>query len=137
MNSKVYYLFIIANFWLTMLLRREKEAIKEELDSKNVETDKEDNVYKQIASAYNMGTSFYMSDQFKKAIPYLDKAMQLAETLPEKEKYIYKKFITWRVCFTYAQAGKNKEAVKIMEQLINMVEQKYKNITKNSVLSII
>ncbi len=31
-----------------------------------------------------------MSDQFKKAIPYLDKAMQLAETLPEKEKYIYK-----------------------------------------------
>lgn len=30
------------------------EAIKEELDSKNVETDKEDNVYKQIASAYNM-----------------------------------------------------------------------------------
>ena len=103
------------------------EAIKEELDSKNVETDKEDNVYKQIASAYNMGTSFYMSDQFKKAIPYLDKAMQLAETLPEKEKYIYKKFITWRVCFTYAQAGKNKEAVKIMEQLINMVEQKYKN----------
>ena len=27
------------------------EAIKEELDSKNVETDKEDNVYKQIASA--------------------------------------------------------------------------------------
>lgn len=103
------------------------EAIKEELDSKNVETDKEDNVYKQIASAYNMGTSFYMSDQFKKAIPYLDKAMQLAETLSEKEKYIYKKFITWRVCFTYAQAGKNKEAVKIMEQLINMVEQKYKN----------
>ena len=103
------------------------EAIKEELDSKNVETDKEDNVYKQIASAYNMGTSFYMSDQFKKAIPYLDKAMQLAETLPEKGKYIYKKFITWRVCFTYAQAGKNKEAVKIMEQLINMVEQKYKN----------
>ncbi len=49
-----------------MLLGERTEAIKEELDSKNVETDKEDNVYKQIASAYNMGTSFYMSDQFKK-----------------------------------------------------------------------
>ena len=53
------------------------EAIKEELDSKDLKTNKEDNVYKQIASAYNMGTSFYMSAQFKKAVPYLDKAMQL------------------------------------------------------------
>ena len=62
------------------------EAIKEELDSKNVETDKEDNVYKQIASAYNMGTSFYMSDQFKKAIPYLDKSHATCRNTPGKKK---------------------------------------------------
>ena len=102
------------------------EAVKEEISSQNSKIKAKEDIYNQVASAYNMGTSFYMSDQFKKAIPYLDKAMQLAESLPEKDKYIYKKFITWRVCFTYAQAGKSKEAVKIMEQLINMVEYKYK-----------
>ena len=102
------------------------EAVKEEISSQNSKIKAKEDIYNQVASAYNMGTSFYMSDQFTKAIPYLDKAMQLAETLPEKDKYIYKKFITWRVCFTYAQAGKSKEAVKIMEQLINMVEYKYK-----------
>ena len=102
------------------------EAVKEEISSQNSKIKAKEDIYNQVASAYNMGTSFYMSDQFTKAIPYLDKAMQLAESLPEKDKYIYKKFITWRVCFTYAQAGKSKEAVKIMEQLINMVEYKYK-----------
>ena len=102
------------------------EAVKEEISSQNSKIKAKEDIYNQVASAYNMGTSFYMSDQFTKAIPYLDKAMQLAESLPEKDKYIYKKFITWRVCFTYAQAGKSNEAVKIMEQLINMVEYKYK-----------
>ena len=102
------------------------EAVKEEISSQNSKIKAKEDIYNQVASAYNMGTSFYMSDQFTKAIPYLDKAMQLAESLPEKDKYIYKKFITWRVCFTYAQAGKSKEAVKIMEQLINLVEYKYK-----------
>ena len=102
------------------------EAVKEEISSQNSKIKAKEDIYNQVASAYNMGTSFYMSDQFTKAIPYLDKAMQLTESLPEKDKYIYKKFITWRVCFTYAQAGKSKEAVKIMEQLINMVEYKYK-----------
>ena len=102
------------------------EAVKEEISSQNSKIKAKEDIYNQVASAYNMGTSFYMSDQFTKAIPYLDKAMQLAESLPEKDKYIYKKFNSWRVCFTYAQAGKSKEAVKIMEQLINMVEYKYK-----------
>ena len=102
------------------------EAIKEEISFQNSKKNAKEDIYSQIASAYNMGTSFYMNNQFVKATPYLDKAMQLAESLPEKDKYIYKKFIIWRVCFTYAQTGKGKEAVKIMEQLINMVEYKYK-----------
>lgn len=68
-----------------------------------------------------------MSDQIQKAIPYLDKAMPLNRNTPGKRKIHLQKIHYLRVCFTYAQAGKNKEAVKIMEQLINMVEQKYKN----------
>jgi len=102
------------------------KAIKEEISSQNSKANGKEDIYNQVVSAYNMGTSFYMSDQYAKAIPYLDKAMKLAESLPEKDKYIYKKFITWRVCFTYGQTGKGKEAVKIMEQLINMVEHKYR-----------
>lgn len=102
------------------------EAIKEELNSQNSKADEKDDVYQQIASAYNIGTGFYMNDQFANATPYLEKAMKLAETLPEKNKYIYQKFVIWRVCYTYAQNGKPKEAVKMMEQLINMIEEKYK-----------
>jgi len=67
------------------------KAIKEEISSQNSKANGKEDIYNQVVSAYNMGTSFYMSDQYAKAIPYLDKAMKLAESLPEKDKYIYKK----------------------------------------------
>lgn len=102
-----------------------EEAIKEELHLQNTE-DESNNPYSKIASAYIMGSSFYMNSQYENALPYLQNAMRLVESLPEKNRFEYKRFVSWRVCFAYAQAGKVKEPIKIMENLISMVEQKYK-----------
>lgn len=102
-----------------------EEAIKEELHLQNTE-DESNNPYSKIASAYIMGSSFYMNSQYENALPYLQNAMRLVESLPEKNRFEYKRFVNWRVCFAYAQAGKVKEPIKIMENLISMVEQKYK-----------
>lgn len=103
-----------------------EEAIKEELHLQNAEIDELNNPYNKIASAYIMGSSFYMNSQYEDALPYLQNAIKLAESLPEKNRFEYKRFVSWRVCFAYAQAGKVKEPIKIMENLISMVEQKYK-----------
>lgn len=105
---------------------QQEEAIKEELHLQNAEIDELNNPYNKIASAYIMGSSFYMNSQYEDALPYLQNAMKLAESLPEKNRFEYKRFVSWRVCFAYAQAGKVKEPIKIMENLISMVEQKYK-----------
>lgn len=102
-----------------------EEAIKEELHLQNTE-DESNNPYSKIVSAYIMGSSFYMNSQYENALPYLQNAMRLVESLPEKNRFEYKRFVNWRVCFAYAQAGKVKEPIKIMENLISMVEQKYK-----------
>ncbi len=105
---------------------QQEEAMKEELNLQNTEIDESNDPYSKIASAYTMGSSFYMNSQYENALPYLQNAMSLAESLPEKNRFEYKRLVSWRVCFTYAQAGKVKESVKIMENLISMVEQKYK-----------
>lgn len=105
---------------------QQEEAIKEELHLQNAEIDELNSPYNKIASAYIMGSSFYMNSQYEDALPYLQNAMKLAESLPEKNRFEYKRFVSWRVCFAYAQAGKVKEPIKIMENLISMVEQKYK-----------
>lgn len=101
-----------------------EEAINEELGFLDSKTD---NIYSSIASCYSVGSSFYINEQHEKALPYLDKSMRLTESLPEKEKFVYQKYILYRLVFTYAQAGKEKESVKLMERLISMVEQDYEN----------
>lgn len=102
---------------------QKETAIKEEL---NLLDSINDNVYGKIASAYTMGFSFYIHGQFDKALPHLENALQLTKTIPEKDRYDYQRYITLNLCFTYAQTGKEKESIKIMENLINLVELKYK-----------
>lgn len=105
---------------------QKETAIKEELNLLDSINDSTDNVYRKIASAYTMGFSFYIHGQFDKALPHLENALQLTKTIPEKDRYDYQRYITLNLCFTYAQTGKEKESIKIMENLINLVEQKYK-----------
>ena len=105
-------------------LDKKEEAINKELSSLNSK-DKADNTYNDIASAYIMATSFYMNNLFEKALPYLDKAKKQIDALPAKESYEYRRAILWKMSFTYAQIGKNKEALKMMEHLIKMVEERY------------
>ncbi len=102
---------------------QKETAIKEEL---NLLDSINDNVYGKIASAYTMEFSFYIHGQFDKALPHLENALQLTKTIPEKDRYDYQRYITLNLCFTYAQTGKEKESIKIMENLINLVELKYK-----------
>ena len=102
---------------------QKETAIKEEL---NLLDSINDNVYGKIASAYTMGFSFYIHGQFDKALPHLENALQLTNTIPEKDRYDDQRYITLNLCFTYAQTGKEKESIKIMENLINLVELKYK-----------
>ena len=105
---------------------QKETAIKEELNLLDSINDSTDNVYRKIASAYTMGFSFYIHGQFDKALPHLENALQLTKTIPEKDRYDYQRYITLNLCFTYAQTGKEKESIKIMENLINLVELKYK-----------
>ena len=105
---------------------QKETAIKEELNLLDSINDSTDNVYRKIASAYTMGFSFYIHGQFDKALPHLENALQLTKTIPEKDRYDYQRYITLNLCFTYAKTGKEKESIKIMENLINLVEQKYK-----------
>lgn len=105
---------------------KRKETIKEELSHINSKTNETDNIYTNITSAHTLGSSLYFDGQFKKALPYLEKAMKLAETLPEEEKYTYVKSISWRLALTYGQASQNKKAISIIERLIHLMEQNYK-----------
>lgn len=105
---------------------KRKETIKEELSHMNSKTNETDNIYTNITSAHTLGSSLYFDGQFKKALPYLEKAMKLAETLPEEEKYTYVKSISWRLALTYGQASQNKKAISIIERLIHLMEQNYK-----------
>lgn len=105
-------------------LNKRDEALEEELSflaTKN----QDNNIYRKIASAYNTGNSLYLNQQIKEAIPYLESATKMAESLPEEGKYTYLKFITGRLCFAYAQTAKNKEGIKLMEQNIKRIEQNY------------
>lgn len=101
------------------------EVIKNELNVQNTNTKESNDIYNEIASSYIVGNSFYRNDQFEKSIPYLDKAMKLTESLPKETKFIYQKFIMWRHALAYAQSKRNKEAVKMIQKLIELEEEKY------------
>lgn len=101
------------------------EAIQKELDL--IDSQKEPhNLYKEIASTYAIGVSFYINGKYNESLSYFDKAAKLTESLPSKEGDRYWKRIAWKSSFAHAQAGKEKEAIKIMEKLIDKTEQYYK-----------
>lgn len=113
-------------FFDAQCLSDEKDAaIAAEAKALDTVNDKDTDLYTQIASTYIIGVSFYINNQYDKALPYLDKAISLTESLPDKDKYPYQKHVMAKQCYAYAQAGKAKEAGKMMEKLIKMVEQKY------------
>lgn len=101
------------------------EVIKEELSFLDTETNEANDIYKEIASSYIMGDSFYMNNQYEKSLPYLDKAAKLAESLPKDIKFIYLKFIIWRQALAHAQAQENNESIKMLERLIALEEDKF------------
>lgn len=107
-------------------LNKSGEAINEELAFLDSNSNKDNDIYRQVALDYVTGNSLYVNEEFEKSISYLEKAMKQTNSFPEKERYIYQKFITWRLCYAYAQSGKGKEAVPIMENMIGRIEQDYK-----------
>lgn len=107
-------------------LNKRDEALDEEFDFLSTKGQKDNDIYRKIASAYNTGNSLYLNKQIKESIPYLESAIQMAESLPEQERYRYLKFMAGRICFSYAQTKKNKEGIEIMEQNIKRIELYYK-----------
>lgn len=105
---------------------KKEEAFKDESNSQSMATGEKDNPYWRAASAYIMGNGLYRNDMFEKALSYLEKALSLTESFSEADKFQYQRTILWRLCLAYVQTGKEKEAVKLMENLIRMVEQDYK-----------
>lgn len=101
-----------------------EEIVNEELHRSDSKTN---DIYQNIASTHAIGSIFYFDKQYEKALPYIEKAIKMAEGLPEKHRYIYEKFISWRLCLTYAHVKKNNEAIRIMERLILHTEQNYKS----------
>lgn len=104
---------------------KKEEAIKEEAEFQIAGNADNADVYQRTAAAYILGNGLYKNDLFEKATPYLENALKLTEHFPAKDKYAYQKSIIWRLCFTYAQTGKEEESVKMMEDLIKMTEQVY------------
>ena len=107
-------------------LNKSEEAINEELqflDSKDIDNN---DIYRKISLDYITGVSFYTSGQYERAVPYLEKAVKLCETLPESSRFQYLDYATWRLCYSLAQSGKRKEPVPLMEDLIKKLEINYK-----------
>lgn len=101
------------------------EAIEKELDLMNSK-ENTSNIYKEIATTYTVGTSFYANQKHKEASPYLEKSLKLAESLPANVKSKYQKRIMWKLSMAYAKSDRRREAVQLIKELINMVEQEYK-----------
>lgn len=101
------------------------EAIEKELDLMDSK-ENTNNIYKEITTAYTIGTSFYINQKYKEATPYLEKSLKLTESLPAKVKNIYQKRIIWKLSMAYAKSGKKREATQLTKDLINTVEQEYK-----------
>lgn len=102
------------------------EAIEKEL---NLIDSKEgaNTIYKEIATAYTIGTSFYTNQKNKEASPYLEKSLKLTEALPIKTKNYYQKRIIWKLCMSYSKSGRKQEATLLTKKLIDMLEQEYRN----------
>lgn len=103
---------------------QKEEAIAKELKRHSSPQSKA-NIYEEIASTYNVGVSFYINGKYKESMPYFEKALKMAESLPGKERHLYQERILWKICYSYAQSGKEIEGIKMMENLINMIEHKY------------
>ena len=101
------------------------EAIEKEL---NLMDSKEgaNTIYKEIATAYTIGTSFYTNQKNKEASPYFEKSLKLTEALPIKIKNNYQKRIIWKLCMSYSKSGRKQEATELTKNLINMVELEYR-----------
>lgn len=101
------------------------EAIKKELNLIDSQKNSE-NIYEEIASTYAIGVSFHINGKYNESLPYFDKAAKLTESLPSKEGNRYWKRIAWKSSFAHSQAGKEEEAIIIMEELIDKLEKDYK-----------
>ena len=104
-------------------LNKGEEAIEEEL---NFLKSEDNDIYRRIASAYNTGNSLYLNQLPEKAIPYLENAFKMAESLPERDKYEYRRSMISKLCYAYTQTHRNKKAIQMMEDFITQVEQDYK-----------
>lgn len=105
---------------------KNEEAINKELEFISENSDSTEDIYKKLASTYNISSGLYMTGQYEKSIPYLNSAISIAESLPEKNKNEYLKLVTRRLCFAYGRTGRHKESLSRMENLIKIVEQNYK-----------
>lgn len=105
--------------------KQKNEAIEKEVNLLDSLTN-EKNIYNEIASTFILGVSFYTNDKFKEAIPYLEKALKLTETIKGKEKVIYWKRILWKLIYAYVQSGREKEAIQLMKSMIGQQEEEYK-----------
>lgn len=85
------------------------------------------NIYKDIASTYNIGSGFYMNGEYKKAVPYLVKALEMSDAVPEKYRFDYQKFMAWNLCFAYSHVQQEKKAIQLIENLIKYTTEKYEN----------
>lgn len=101
------------------------EAIKKELDFMDSK-ESTSNIYKETATTYTVGTSFYINQKHKEASSYLEKSLKLAESLSVNVKSKYQKRIIWKLGMAYSKSGRRQEAILLIKELINMVEQEYK-----------
>lgn len=112
------------------LTEQKDDAIEKNLHTLDTEENK-DNIYNEIASNYTMGVSFYANGKYKEALPYLGKAIKLTESIPSNIKFEYKKIVIPKYCYANAHVGALKESAKVMENLINLQEQDYKENYQN------
>ena len=84
-----------------------------------------ESIYKQILAEYTLGTALYNNDDNKEAIPYLERALNLAQQLPFQDGGNYQLLILRQFTRVYSKMGDKEKAVEASKKAIETKERYY------------
>lgn len=84
-----------------------------------------ESIYKQILAEYTLGTALYNNDDDKEAIPYLERALNLAQQLPFQDGGNYQLLILRQFTRVYNKMGDKEKAVDASKKAIETKERYY------------
>lgn len=106
------------------------KTLEAELNELKKEQQDHNNPYFRIEQAWKLAVSLYNHKKLEEAIPYLNTAAQIAESLPFKIGAKYQKIILWQLALVYSLQLDMEKTIEYVEQVIALQEQYYKTYYK-------